>query len=260
MHKEIKTPLAIVAAATDLLMVSDSHSHSVYQVSINNNGAFLQGTVSLLMTLRDMAHPFGLTFDGNSMYVANLSSNGGITKFNLATSETLMIVRNMPSCHTVHRVDVSTDGTVLLTDRGSHVVRSLLPRTSDIPVVAGSGVGRSRDGSSLARSFSQPTALCVEGKTTHVADTAVGAIRLITPTNSLNSYEDCLLFTLSGCERIHRDAVTGKVEEGHFERGGNYIKLTEMSYETYLRFQNDVEVLLPEKGSCKVASDPDSED
>ena len=51
LDKEIKKPLAIVTAATDLLMVSDSHSHSVYQVSISNNGAFLRGTVSLVIKL-----------------------------------------------------------------------------------------------------------------------------------------------------------------------------------------------------------------
>ena len=46
LDKEIKKPLANVAAAADFLMVSDSHSHSVYRISISNNGAFLQGTVS----------------------------------------------------------------------------------------------------------------------------------------------------------------------------------------------------------------------
>ena len=63
LNKEIMKPLAIVAAATDLLMVSDSHSHSVYQVSISNNGAFLQGTVSLVVNLPETANPLGLAFE-----------------------------------------------------------------------------------------------------------------------------------------------------------------------------------------------------
>ena len=33
--------------------------------------------------------------------------------------------------------------------------------------------------------FSQPTAVCIDGRTLFVADTAVGAIKMITPTNSL---------------------------------------------------------------------------
>ena len=42
------------------------------------------------------------------------------------------------------------------------------------------------------------------------------------------SLEDCLLFTLKERERIHRDAIAGKVDEGYFERGDNFVKLTEM--------------------------------
>ena len=58
LDKEIKKTLAIVAVATDLLMVFDSYSQSVFQVSISNNGAFLQGTVSLVIKLPEMANPF----------------------------------------------------------------------------------------------------------------------------------------------------------------------------------------------------------
>lgn len=193
LNKEIMKPLAIVAAATDLLMVSDSHSHSVYQVSISNNGALLQGTVSLVINLPETANPLGLAFDGSSVYVANSSSDGGITKFNLATSASSILVKNgTPNCHMVHGVDVSTDGSIVFTDRGSRLVRTLSPRTSEIQVVAGSGANSSRDGSSLAASFCQPTAICIEGKTMFVADTAVGAIKVVTPTNSLCKFLELL--------------------------------------------------------------------
>lgn len=193
LNKEIMKPLAIVAAATDLLMVSDSHSHSVYQVSISNNGALLQGTVSLVINLPETANPLGLAFDGSSVYVANSSSDGGITKFNLATSASSILVKNgTPNCHMVHGVDVSTDGSIVFTDRASRLVRTLSPRTSEIQVVAGSGANSSRDGSSLAASFCQPTAICIEGKTMFVADTAVGAIKVVTPTNSLCKFLELL--------------------------------------------------------------------
>jgi len=130
LNKEIMKPLAIVAAATDLLMVSDSHSHSVYQVSISNNGALLQGTVSLVINLPETANPLGLAFDGSSVYVANSSSDGGITKFNLATSASSILVKNgTPNCHMVHGVDVSADGSIVFTDRGLRLVRTLSPRT-----------------------------------------------------------------------------------------------------------------------------------
>ena len=193
LNKEIMKPLAIVAAATDLLMVSDSHSHSVYQVSISNNGALLQGTVSLVINLPETANPLGLAFDGSSVYVANSSSDGGITKFNLAMSASSILVKNgTPNCHMVHGVDVSADGSIVFTDRGLRLVRTLSPRTSEIQVVAGSGANSSRDGSSLAASFCQPTAICIEGKTMFVADTAVGAIKVVTPTNSLCKFLELL--------------------------------------------------------------------
>ena len=79
----------------------------------------------------------------------------------------------------------------------------------------------------------------------------------------VSSFEDCLLFTLSQVAetvRIHRDAIVGKVEEGHFEKGCDFVKLTEVSYETFLRYQNDVEDLLPEKEGGEKDSNIDSDD
>ena len=51
LDREIKNPLAVVAVATDMLTITDSHSHCVYQVSITNNGACLRGTCTVLMKL-----------------------------------------------------------------------------------------------------------------------------------------------------------------------------------------------------------------
>ena len=56
----------------------------------------------------------------------------------------------------------------------------------------------------------------------------------------VSSFEDCLLFTLNESVRIHRDAIVSKVGEEHFEKGYDSVKLTEVSYETFLRYQNDV--------------------
>ena len=81
-------------------------------------------------------------------------------------------------------------------------MQSLSLRTSEIQVVAGSGANSSRDGSSLAASFCQPTALCIEGKTMFVADTAVGAIKVVTPTNFLCKFLE-LLDSLCRMFRVH---------------------------------------------------------
>ena len=50
------------------------------------------------------------------------------------------------------------------------------------------------------------------------------------------------------------------MEEGHFEKGCDFVKLTEVSYETFLRYQNDVEDLLPEKEGGEQDSGIDSDD
>ena len=76
----------------------------------------------------------------------------------------------------------------------------------------------------------------------------------------VSSFEDCLLFTLNESVRIHRDAIVSKVGEEHFEKGCDFVKLTEVSYETFLRYQNDVEDLLPDKEGGEEDSDLDSDD
>ena len=180
-NTEIRSPLAVAAAARDMLMVTDSHSHSVFQVNVNNNGACLRGTVTLLMKLQS---PLGWPSMAFNLYVSDWSDDGGITRFHMATSQRVMIVKNgTPLCQTVHDVDVTKDGHVLFTDRGSRIVRTLSQEGShtEITVLAGSDADASKDGSHLAASFCQPTSLCVKGKTVFVTDSAVGAVKMVTP-------------------------------------------------------------------------------
>jgi len=92
LDEEIKFPLAVTAAATDMLMVTDGHSHCVFQVTISNNGACLRGTVTQLLKLPESSQPYGLAFTGNDLYISDSSSDGGIIKLNLTTSESAIIV------------------------------------------------------------------------------------------------------------------------------------------------------------------------
>ena len=198
LDRDLTSPLAVIAAANDMLMVTDSDSHGVYQVDIANNGACLQGRVNLLLRLPVNSQPFGLAFDGNNLYIGDSGNDGGITKFNMATLQAVMIVKNgSPDCQIVHGLDNTSDGKIIFADRGSCVVRELLQTQTDcahstIKILAGSGKDSSNDGSSNSASFSQPTAVCTEGKTIYVTDTAVGAIRMITPTNSLCTFLEML--------------------------------------------------------------------
>ena len=55
---------------------------------------FCKALSVLVMNLPETANPLGLVFDGSNVYVANSSTDGRITKFNLAMSESSIIVRN----------------------------------------------------------------------------------------------------------------------------------------------------------------------
>ena len=60
-------------------------------MTITNDGGYLQGTASVLVKLPETAQPFGLAFDGSSVYVGDSGGNGSITRLNLSTSERLML-------------------------------------------------------------------------------------------------------------------------------------------------------------------------
>ena len=77
------------------------------------------------------------------------------------------------------------------------------------------------------------------------------------------SFEDILLFRLHWKVSIHWDGIVGKVEEENFQRLEIIIlKLSEASYETLFRYQNDIEYLLAdnEVESCEEDSEQDFED
>ena len=77
-------------------------------------------------------------------------------------------------------------------------------------MLAGSGAEVSKDDSYLAASFAQPTALCVEGKTVFVADTAAGAVKLVTPTSSLCKFLE-ILDLLCKMFGVHLKGVPGEI-------------------------------------------------
>ena len=195
-------------------MVSDVAARRVYQVAITSNGACLKGTVILAMKLPETSEPFGLARDDSQLYVADSSREGRITKLNLATLESDKLVRNgSEDCHTVHGFAVTKERHLVFTDRGSRTVQLQLSQQDtriEIQTIAGSGVAASKDGSCLSACFSQPTAVCIEGRTLFVADTAVGAIKMITPTNSLCEFLG-QLDLLCKSFGIHLKGVQGEV-------------------------------------------------
>ncbi len=168
----------------DLLAVSDLETKIVYQVAVINNGACLQGTVMKIVKLAQTAEPYGLAYNSNDLYVGNSGSNGGVLKVNLTNCEVTVVVHNgTVDCNTVHGIAVKNDGKIYFTDREN---RKLFEIHNDkITVITGCEGSGSYDGSNPCSSFSQPTALCVEGNTIYVTNTSVGAIRMVTPCGEL---------------------------------------------------------------------------
>jgi hypothetical protein len=97
-----------------------------------------------------------------------------------------MVSNASSSCERIHGVATASNGTIFFTDRGARKVRVLHMET--VLDVAGSGRNSSFDGSSGSCSFHQQTAICIEGNTLYVADTAVGRVCLVTPTSSLSKH------------------------------------------------------------------------
>ena len=183
----LSTPLAVCGFGTDLLFISDLHTHRVLQVSITNNGAVLKGSIISEILLKDCALPFGISVAMGNLFVADSSDEGGLLRIDLSTNtETVLVSNKSTNCQRIHGIAVAENGDVIFTDRDARKLRLL--SNDSVRDIAGSGVNSSKDGSSSSCSFEQPTAVCVEGKTIYVADTAVGRVCIVTPTSGLSLY------------------------------------------------------------------------
>ena len=91
-------------------------------------------------------------------------------------------------CTTVFDVTVTPDG-LFFTDVGARKIGKLDTDSRLCSYVAGTGEGdQSKDGSDLGANFLQPLGLCGEERSLFVCDSAVGSVKLVTPTECLISY------------------------------------------------------------------------
>ena len=181
------TPLALCGSGDDLMFLSDLQSNTIKQVTIENNGAILKGTVVTVMSLEQGALPYGISVSGNKLYIADSRDKGGLIQFDLSNGNSNVVVENLSTeCQRIHSVAVTIGGDVVFTDRDAKKIKKFCNGT--VTEIAGSGSDLSQDGSSKSASFLQPTAICIEGNTMYVCDTAVGRVCVISPTSSLSSY------------------------------------------------------------------------
>ena len=187
LNHPISIPLAVCGFGIDLLFISDLHTHRILQVSITNNGAVLKGTVISEILLKQAALPYGISVAAGKLFVADSSEEGGLLRIDLATNrETVLVSNKSTSCQRIHGVAAAENGDVVFTDRDSRKVR--LFSGGSVRDIAGSGDNSSKDGSSTSCAFVQPTAVCIEGNTIYVANTAVGRVCVVTSTSSLSLY------------------------------------------------------------------------
>ena len=182
LNSPVLDPVAICGFGSDLLFISELTRHRILQVSIENNGAILKRAVISEIGLKEASLPYVLSVAMGNLFVADSSDGGGLLRIDLSTNrETMLVANNSTNCLCIHGVAVAENG-----DRDARKLR-LLSRGSvrDLP---GSGVNSSKDGFSSSCSFSQPTAVCVEGHTIYIADTAVGHVCMVTRTSSFSLY------------------------------------------------------------------------
>ena len=169
------------------MFLSGLQSNTIKQVTIENNGAILKGTVVTMMSFEQGALPYGISVSGNKLYIADSRDKGGLIQFDLSNGNSNVVVENLSTeCQCIHSVTVTIGGDVVFTDRDAKKIEKFCNGT--VTEIAGSGSDLSQDGSSKSASFLQPTAICIEGNTMYVCDTAVDRVCVISPTSSLSSY------------------------------------------------------------------------
>ena len=105
------TPLALCGCGDYLIFLSNLQSNTIKQVTIENNGAILKGTVVTVMSLEQGALPYGISVSGNKLYIADSRDRGGLIQFDLSNGNSNVVVENLSTeCQRIHSgyVDVAT--------------------------------------------------------------------------------------------------------------------------------------------------------
>ncbi|KAL9976772.1 hypothetical protein ACROYT_G014102 [Oculina patagonica] len=95
---------------------------------------------------------------------------------------------------------------------------------------------------------------CVETDVTDNDEDSYFDIQIYVPT-----FDDCLHFTHHKKCNVHRDAVVSIADENAFQKGEDFIKLSEELYEQLLNELHDIADILPECESCDSDDESDKE-
>ena len=121
LNETLSRPVSLAMAGDKLIFVGDAHTHSVNQVALENNGAFLRGQVLCTIGIPESL-PYGMSAFKISLIVADASSRGGLWKIDLQTQQRELLLANGTSMlQCAH--GVATNGEkVYFTDRQARKV------------------------------------------------------------------------------------------------------------------------------------------
>jgi len=182
------------------LFVADYGNHTIRKIVISTGvvttlagSAGVSGSADGAGSTARFFRPFGITTDGNNLYIAD-RDNYTIRKLVISTAEVTTIAGSAglsgstDGTGTAARfyapIGITTDGVNLfVADYGNHTIRKIVISTGAVTSIAGSaGLSGSTDGTGTAARFYAPIGITTDGVNLFVADTNNHTIRKIQPT------------------------------------------------------------------------------
>ena len=93
LNETMSCSVSLAVAGDEVIFVGDAHTHSVHQVALQNNGAFLCGHVLCTIAIPESL-PYGMSVFKSSLFEADASSRGGLLKINLQTQQWELLLAN----------------------------------------------------------------------------------------------------------------------------------------------------------------------
>ncbi len=178
------------------LYVADTNNHTIRKIVIATGAvstlagvALSSGSSNGVGAAAMFRFPEGITTDGTYLYVAD-SGNHTIRKIEIANRTVSPLAGEPLVSGSTNAVGtnarfnlpygITTDGTnVYVAEGGNHTIRKIVLASSEVSLLAGTGVAGSTEGGGPVAKFSSPSSITTDGMSMYVADTNNHTIRKI---------------------------------------------------------------------------------
>jgi sugar lactone lactonase YvrE len=191
---KFNNPYGITTYGTNLY-VADTNNNTIRKIVIATGAvttlagsAEPAGSADGTGTAARFKNPYGITTDGNNLYVAD-TYNNTIRKIVIAAGEVTTLAGSAGSSGSANGTGaaarfnypqgITTDGTNLYVTDGNSTIRKIVIATGEVTTLAGSGLAGFTDGTGAAARFKYPCGITTEGTNLYVADTGNNTIRKI---------------------------------------------------------------------------------